>query len=87
MVVSEASTSPATFSRTVPSLPKQRTEIRPPSAPFTSECAPRIRPPGGKGASGRTSVRSSRSAIAGVRAGSARLLASLWRAIGAISIH
>ena len=39
MVVSEASTSPATFSRTVPSPPKQRTKSRPPSAPLTSQCA------------------------------------------------
>ena len=33
MVVSEASTSPGTFSRTVPSPPKQRTKRRPPSVP------------------------------------------------------
>ena len=33
MVVSDASTSPAAFSRTVPSPPKQRTKSRPPSAP------------------------------------------------------
>jgi hypothetical protein len=39
MVVSEASTSPAAFSRTVPSPPKQRTKTRPPSAPSTSQCA------------------------------------------------
>ena len=39
MVVSEASTSPAAFSRTVPSPPKQRTNSRPPSAPLTSQCA------------------------------------------------
>ena len=39
MVVSEASTSPAAFSRTVPSPPKQRTNKRPPSAPFTSQRA------------------------------------------------
>ena len=36
MVVSEASTSPVAFSRTVPSPPKQRTNKRPPPAPFTS---------------------------------------------------
>ena len=36
MVASKATTSPATFSRTVPSS-KQRTQGRPPSAPFTSE--------------------------------------------------
>ena len=39
MVVSEASTSPAAFSRTVPSPPKERTNKRPPSAPLTSQCA------------------------------------------------
>jgi hypothetical protein len=39
IVVSEASTSPAAFSRTAPSPPKHRTKIRPPSAPFTSQCA------------------------------------------------
>ena len=37
LVVSEASTSPAAFSRTVPSPPKQRTNSRPPSAPLTSQ--------------------------------------------------
>ena len=39
MVVSEASTSPPTFSRTVPSPAKQRTKSLPPSAPLTSQCA------------------------------------------------
>ena len=39
MVVSEASTSPAAFSRTMPSPQKQRTNSRPPSAPFTSQRA------------------------------------------------
>ena len=39
MVVSEASTSPAAFSRAVPSPPKQRTNKRAPSAPLTSQCA------------------------------------------------
>ena len=39
MVVSEASTSPAAFSRTVPSPPMQRTNSRPPSAPLTSQWA------------------------------------------------
>ena len=39
MVVSEASTSPAAFSRTVPSPQKQRTNSRSPSAPFTSQRA------------------------------------------------
>jgi hypothetical protein len=39
MVVSEASTSSAAFSRTAPSPPKQRTKTRPPSAPFTSRWA------------------------------------------------
>jgi hypothetical protein len=39
MVVREASTSPGMFSRTTPSPPKQRTKRRPPSAPFTSQCA------------------------------------------------
>jgi hypothetical protein len=38
-MVSEASTSPAAFSRTVPSPPKQRTNRRPPSAPLTSQQA------------------------------------------------
>jgi hypothetical protein len=37
MVVSEASRSPATFSRTIPSPPKQRTSSRPPSAPLPSQ--------------------------------------------------
>jgi hypothetical protein len=39
IVVSEARTSPATFSRTVPLPSKHRTNSRPPAAPFTSECA------------------------------------------------
>ena len=39
MVVSEASTSLATFSRTVPLLSKRRTNKCPRSAPFTSQWA------------------------------------------------
>jgi hypothetical protein len=39
MVVREASTSPAAFSRTRPSPPKLRTKSLPPSAPLTSQCA------------------------------------------------
>src|SRR5215218_8484927 len=38
-VVRDASTSPAAFSRTMPSPPKQRTNSRPPSAPLTSQWA------------------------------------------------
>src|SRR5215218_4496103 len=53
MVVREARTSLATFSRTVPSPPKQRTNIRPPS-PATAaqrrrELGTRARPPSGTG--------------------------------------
>ena len=43
MVVSEASTSLATFSRTVPLLSKQRTNKRPPSAPLRMRSGPAVR--------------------------------------------
>jgi hypothetical protein len=42
-VVSEASTSPAAFPRTVPSPPKQRTNKRPPSASLRMRSGPPVR--------------------------------------------
>jgi hypothetical protein len=70
-VVSEANTSPATFSRTKPSPPKQRTNSRPPSTPLTSQCAranslawvhslPRRRSPSARPAAGRAQWRQCR---------------------------